>query len=177
MKLVRTVSTLIESGFRIIKTKIGSNIIETSKQVGPFGFDSNVPGKYVAIMAETISNEDPVIIGYLNLNVIDSLATGESMIFPTDDKGALKASIIMRADGTTEIIGSEDNAVRYSKLETAYDELKGKVNDLVTAFNQHLHPTAAVGPPSPPTPVPNVIPALPSAGDITGAKIDEIKTN
>jgi hypothetical protein len=48
-------------------------------------------------------------------------------------------------------------------------------NDLVNAFNAHMHPTAGTGPPSPPTPGTG-IPATPSTASVDDAKINEIKT-
>lgn len=36
-----------------------------------------------------------------------------------------------------------------------------ELNKLVTAFNAHMHPTAGTGAPSPPTPVPGMIPLTP----------------
>ena len=38
-----------------------------------------------------------------------------------------------------------------------------------------MHATAATGPPVAPTPIPNVIPAILSTGDIDPSKVDEIK--
>lgn len=67
-----------------------------------------------------------------------------------------------------------DFAVRYNELESAYNQLKSDHDDLVQAFNTHVHATAAPGAPSPPTPAAG-IPASASTGDISGAKINEIK--
>jgi len=74
-----------------------------------------------------------------------------------------------------EIGGDTDFMVRFSELETAYNQLKSDHDDLVNAFNAHMHATAAPGAPSIPTPGAG-IPAVASTGDISGAKIDEIKT-
>jgi len=72
------------------------------------------------------------------------------------------------------INGGTDFAVRFNVLQTAYNQLKSDHDDLVQAFNTHVHATAAPGAPSPPTPAAG-IPASASTGDISGAKIDEIK--
>lgn len=63
-----------------------------------------------------------------------------------------------------------DNAVRYSALETAYNQLKTDFDNLVTIFNAHVHPDPTSGSTGI-TPTPGT----PSTGDITGAKVDEIK--
>ena len=177
MKLARTISTFFEDGFRAIKTKYGKSNVETSKSSNPFGFDANPPKGLIAVLAETMSNEDPIVIGYLNASALDSLGIGDSIVYSTDSNGANKATITLRNDGTIEMLGTGDFMVRFSELETAYNQLKDDHDGLVSAFNQHVHPTAAVGSPSPPTAIPSVIPATPSTGDISGAKIEEIKTS
>ena len=55
------------------------------------------------------------------------------------------------------------------ELEAVRDSLA----DLVTAFNAHVHPTAATGAPSPPTPVPGQIPAMSPAavGEVAATEV------
>jgi hypothetical protein len=129
----------------------------------------------VAVYAPTSEMGKTVIIGYLNIDAIAEV--GGNRIYSTDADGVVQSVIYLRANGDAEINGTEDNMVRFTKLKEAFDTLKSDHNKLVTAFNTHLHPTAAVGPPSPPTPIPNSIPAIPSTADISGAKIDNVKTN
>lgn len=47
-----------------------------------------------------------------------------------------------------------------TKSDNRMSALETKVNDLITAFNAHMHATAGTGAPSPPTPVPGSIPAV-----------------
>lgn len=66
----------------------------------------------------------------------------------------------------------EDYAVRYSELETAYNDLKQTVNDLITAYNSHTHVltlSSGTG-----TAASTATTATESTGDITGAKVEEI---
>lgn len=175
MKLTWIVETLFKNGYRVIKTKITKGIVETSKTANPYGFDSNPTKNYIAIVSGTMSNEEPVVVGYLNPRAFTTLNPGDSAQYATNENGDVVGTIVARNNGTIEILGNDDNAVRFSKLKTAYEELQTKVNDLVIAFNQHVHATAGSGPPSPPTPVPNTIPAIPSSGDIEPSKIDQIK--
>lgn len=63
-----------------------------------------------------------------------------------------------------------DYAVRYLELKSAFDELKQDFNDLVTAYNSHMHPTAATGSPSPPT-----VTGSSSSADMSDSKIDKIE--
>jgi len=65
---------------------------------------------------------------------------------------------------------------RFQEVKTGFEQMKTDLNSLTTAFNTHIHATAALGPPVPPTPVPSVIPATPSTASIDSCKIDEIKT-
>jgi len=59
--------------------------------------------------------------------------------------------------------GSTDQVPRESKVQTELSALQTNLSSLVTAFNAHVHPTAALGLPSIPTPVPSSIPATPPA--------------
>lgn len=87
-------------------------------------------------------------------------------------------SVILNDDQTIDILGNADNAVRFSELKSAYDELRDDLNSLISSHNVHIHlTTATVGA----TAVPGVISptgsaVAPSTGDISAAKINEIKT-
>lgn len=155
--------------------RLGKNDVQTSLYVFPFGFSGKAVNETLAVHAKTMQKGDSVVVGYV-LEKDETTNVGESRLYSTDSDGNVVAEIICRNDGTAEILGNDDNMVRFSELKTAYDQLKNDHDSLVSAFNQHVHPTAAVGSPSPPTPVPNVIPATPSTGDISNAKIDEVKT-
>jgi hypothetical protein len=174
--LVKILST--ESGplgSLIVKfLRYGSNDVQTSISAQPFGTDSNPVKDMIAVYAPTSEMGKTVIIGYLNPDAIAEV--GGHRIYSTDESGAVKGTIYLRANGDAEINGDTDNMVRFTKLQEAFDALKSDHNSLVTAFNTHLHPTAAVGPPSPPTPGAG-IPAQQSTADISGAKIDNVKTN
>jgi hypothetical protein len=171
MKLSWITGTQILKAFREIKTRTIAKDVESTKTAFPFGFDANPTKNYLAIVAATENDAEPVILGYLNPRAITDLQPGDSAQYSTDSEGNIIGSIKLRQDGTAEILGNDDNAVRYSKLEEAYNELNDKFNDLVSAFNQHAHAANA----TPPTPIPTIIPASPSTGDISPAKIDEIK--
>lgn len=182
MQLTKIISTEVSNlGHRVAKfLRFGKSDTRTAEQVAPYGIDSNPIKDMVAVYSLTDNKGDAVIIGYLNKNA--AAAVGEFRIFSTDANGEIKATIHLKNSGVTqmtgdswEIGGNTNNLTKYQELETAFNSLKGTVNDLVNAFNTHMHATAATGPPS--TPTPGVgIPATPSAADITGAKVDKIKT-
>lgn len=162
-------------GQRVAKfIRYGVNDVQTSISAQPFGTDANPVKDMIAVYAPTSEIGKTVIIGYLNPDAVAEV--GGHRIYSTDENGAVKSVIYLRANGVAEINGTDDNMVRFTKLKEAFDALKKDHNDLVTAFNTHMHPTAATGPPSPPTPAAG-IPAQVSTADISGAKIANVKTN
>ena len=164
IKLGWITNSSIVRGFREIKTRITSKLIENTQTAFPFGFDANPSKNFIAIISDTESNGNPVILGYLNPKALASLGIGDSMQYSTDSEGAVKATITLRNDGTAEILGDNDNAVRYSKLEAAFNELQNKWNTFAAAYV----PGGPAIQGTPPT-------ATQSTGDITASKIDEIK--
>lgn len=180
--LATILSAMVSSGKRLLNINgRGSNDPRTPAECPDFGIDS-VPFKgsrgYYA-STSTFTTPD-LIIGYENTQV--KAEAGETRVYSTDNTGAFKYNVWVRNDGTV-FIGDSDvpsdytkNLTQYQALETAFNELKGKHNDLVNAFNAHMHPTAGTGAPSTPTAIPGSIPAIPSSANITPAKIDHIKT-
>lgn len=176
IKLGKLISNSFDSIGRLLtKSQVtGKGDIQEVVTSGPFGFDSRAVKDMVAIYAQTAVSGENVVIGFINKDLITEI--GESRIFSTDSNGELQTFIHLKNDGNIHFGGDNGNLTRYQELEQAFNDLKGTVNDLVSAFNTHVHPTAATGPPSTPTPVPSSIPATPSTADISGAKIDELKT-
>lgn len=172
MQLTRVISTQLDNlNRRLIKVlRFGRSDVQTPFQALPHGIDSNPVKDWLAVYSETTEKGKPVIIGYINP---DQLAeVGGTRIYSTDSDGAVQFAIYLRADGTCEVGGDTDNMVRYSELETAFNTLRDDFNTFVnTTYNLHQHPTAGVGAPSPPT-----VTGQQSNADISGAKIDEVKT-
>jgi len=173
MSTGKTDSTRINSlGQRLIKfLRLGRNDMREVPQAGPHGIDSHPVKDMVAIFANTASNGNGAVIGYINRNAL--AAVGETRIFSTDDQGAVQFAIHLRNNGTAEIGGDSDHMVRYSKLEEAFNELKGDFNAFIQVYNAHTH--SGVTPGSGATAIP-AAPGQQSTADITPAKINEIKT-
>lgn len=173
LRWVNVVSAKIAETYREVKIKLhGDKDVRTADEAMPYGWDSSPVKDMVAILAPTQNNGQPVIIGYINKNQLAEV--GETRMYSTDADGALQTYVWLKNDGTMEVGGDADNMVRYSKLETAFNELKGKVNSLVTAYNAHTHIlalSAGTG-----TAATTATTATASTADITQAKIDEIKT-
>lgn len=176
INLVKILSTDFDSvKRRVVKfLRFGLIDVQTADEYGPHGIDSNPVKDMIAVYAETSQKGDTVIIGYLKRDQIAQV--GETRLFSTDQNGVLKTYLWLKNDGTILLGGDQNNLTRFQQLEEGFNKLKEDHNKLVQAFNSHMHATAAIGPPSVPTAVPDVIPATPSTADISGAKIDEIKT-
>lgn len=171
--LVRVFSTAVVKGYRKIKSLcFGKADLQTPDEGAPYGFDSNPVKDTIAILAESSIKGEPVIIGYLNKNRL--AAVGEARLYSTDDSGQQKFYVWLKNDGTCEIGGNTDNMVRYSKLETAFNQLKTDFNNLVGKFNSHTHPYTDDG--SPATTSATTTPGTTSSANIAPAKINEIKT-
>jgi hypothetical protein len=165
----QTKESRVEEAIRIIKSEIYTDYTKESRQVSPPGIDANpiVDDQGVLVLIDNTPGKS-VHVGVYP----DSQAEpGEIRIYSRDSGGELKALIWLKADGTIELNGNADNAVRYSQLETAFNTFKTDFNTFITnVFNLHMHPTAGTGPPSVPTLV-----GVNTAADIAPAKVDEVK--
>lgn len=152
---------LIKAGRRALKVlEYGA---KTADVVGPFGDDSAPLKDMIAIYSQTGENGDNVIIGYLNSNQISQ--PGEKRIFSLKPDGSLSFALHLKTDGTCEIGGSTDNAVRYTPLNDALQLLQTAIN------TEHTKIATAINALAPGSYVPE-----PITVDINQAKIQEIKT-
>lgn len=104
---------------------------------------------------------------------VPDLVEGECRIYSTDDTGARKAVLTLRVDGTMELLGTGDFAVRYNELKKAFDQLKKDHDDFISLkYNLHVHPGVLAGPAS--TGVTPTVGAA-STANMATAKIDKIK--
>lgn len=169
--IVNTISTEVTNGKRKVKVRRkGKFDIQSVSEVSPVGIDSNPVKSMRAVYMET--DGQPVILGYVNS---DQLAeTGEIRLYATDDDGVTQIFVWLKKDGTLQLGGDADNAVRFSKLKEAFDELQQSVTTLKNVFSTWV-------------PVPNDGGAALKAAaaswagtalvkDIDAAKIDEITT-
>lgn len=150
------ISTFVQETRRKVKVYLTGLInVQSAHQVAPYGIDSNPIPEMKAIYAKTEVNGRPVIIGYINKNVLAD--GGEIRLFSTDEAGTLKMYVWLKNDGTLELGGSTKHMTRFEELKTGFDQLR-------TDFNAHVHASNGV----PPT--------TPSTASIDDSKIDEIKT-
>lgn len=151
---------------------LGKNDIRTATAILPPGIDSKNVKDSTAIIADTGNIDENIILGYTFQS--DKTNEGETRIFATDNKGVEVFSIYLKNDGTVEFGGDSDNFVRFSNLQTGFNELKDKVNDFIVKYNSHTHPYLNVTVPA--TTSVNTSQSTPTTATIAGAKIDEIKT-
>jgi len=175
--VVKLISNSYDSIGRLLSKfqRMGKNDIQEVVTVGPFGVDSRAVKDMVAIHAQTGVSGESVVIGFINKNCIAEI--GEHRIFSTDSDGVLSTYIHLKNDGTMAIGGNADFMVRYSELESAFNELKSDHNTLAQKWDSFCS-SYAPGSPStvgtPPTLAASTVGQ--STADIAGAKIEEIKT-
>lgn len=177
MNLVKVLSTrVVEARGRLVKyLRYGKSDVQESREASSFGIDSNSPKDTIAVYAPTSEKGKAVIVGYLNKNQLAEY--GETRLFSVDVNGDLSAFVWLKNNGDLQLMGDSDFAIRYSEMETAFNELRDKVNDLISKYNSHTHITTATvgGSPTPGIISPTTSTEVPTTVDMTAAKIDEIK--
>ncbi len=164
MSLVKVISTELDKAKkRIVKVlRFGKDDVQTSIEASPFGFDSNPVKDLIAVYSTTSEKGKTVIVGYLNKDLL--AAVGESRMYSTNKSGELQTFIHLKNDGTIELAGSSDNAVRFTPLSSEMQSLAAAINVELALIATGIG--AAGGAYTPGT----------ISIDISGAKIDEIKT-
>lgn len=154
-------SAIIEGGRRILKVReYGA---KTAVEVAPFGDDSNPIKEMTAIYAQTQENGDRIIIGYINEQQL--AAVGEKRLYSIKADGSIGSFVWLKNDGTLELSGSADNAVRYQALDNALQNMVTKINA------ENLKIQAAI------TALGGTYVQLPVDVITTPARINEVKTS
>lgn len=150
---------LIEGGNRVLKVlQFGA---KTADVVAPFGDDSHPLKDMTAIYAETSEVGDNIIIGYINTNQL--AGEGEKRIFSLRPDGSLSFSIHLKNDGTCEIGGNSDFAVRFNQLNQSLQQQVLSINSELTAIAAGI--ASAGG-----SYTPNLINL-----DLTASRVDNVK--
>ncbi len=179
MNLVKVISSEVNKiNQRLIKVlRFGKADVQTPIQAAPYGLDSNPIKDMVAVYGKTESDSNTIIIGYLNKS---SLANpGEYRTFCTDANGTEKFYTWMKVNGTIEIGGDTNFAVKYTELKTEFDKLKLTVNELIAKYNTHVHVIVNAVPLNPILPVsstPTPVTQTLNTSVIDNCKNDVIKT-
>lgn len=165
MQFVKISDTVLDSiGRRIVKLlRFGKVDVQTTMQINAFGFDSHPVKDMIAVYSATNENGKAVIIGYLLKDQV--AAIGESRMYSTDEDGVLKTYLHLKNDGTILLRGDTHNLVRYTPLNQGAQDFKTLVQAELTKIQ-----TAITG-------LGGAYVSGTLTIDISGSKIDEIKTS
>ena len=148
----------------VLKTESGGGDVKQERTVElyhPPGISSG-PTPQDRVVIAPAGTGVRVAIGTHNYRIEVEPLSGETIIYSTNSDGSVvKATIKLDTDGNIEVNGNSKRFVTYKELDTALQTFK-------TALNLHVHPTAATGPPSPPT--------TPMSIDISAAETTTVKT-
>lgn len=170
IRIVQYITTRIES-FRWFKFNISKANTQEVRHVAPFGIDAVPVKDMMAVFAKTKMKGKGIIFGILNTN--NSAGEGEVRIYSLDADLVEQIYLHVKADGTIEIGGDGDNAVRHSKNAEVIAEIQDDIADLKTVFSGW-------------TPIPEdggaalktaaaTWSGTPLEKDIEDAKVDEVK--
>jgi hypothetical protein len=85
-------------------------------------------------------------------------------------------SMVVDSSGNAVFHGGSDTAVAYTDMKSAFDTLKTDLNNLVTAYNAHVHITTATVSAGPPGVLaPTTSTGTPTAADMSGAEVATVK--
>lgn len=170
---VKVISTEIDTiKRRVVKIlRFGKSDVQTALECGSYGIDSNPIKDMVAVYGETTEKGKVTIIGYINKN--QKAGVGEFRTYATDANGAEKFYTWMKSDGTMEIGGDSNFAVKFNELKTEFNALKTDYNNHINEYNLHTHlgVTVGSGATGTTTPSTNI-----NTSNIDNAKNDKIKT-
>lgn len=120
---VKIISTSLENAIRSVKVlRYGKSDVQTPSEIAPYGLDSNPIKDMIAMYASTNESGETAIIGYINKN--QKALPGEFRTFCTDENGTEKFYTWLKKDGTIEIGGDTNFAVKFNELKTEFDKIK-----------------------------------------------------
>lgn len=158
----------------------GNSVVVTAKGSAERGTDGELYGTHgVVSRASNKTRGVKVRIGKLSIfigaytyGVEPPENEGALKLYATDKDGAEKGSHLLDNDGTHTINNGTDWAVRYSALETAFNQLRADHNKLQASYDAHTHPGVTSGSSSTGGTVPS---GAESTADIEPAKVEEIR--
>jgi len=158
----------------------GNSVIVTAKGNAERGTDGELYGTHGVVSRASKKTRGvkirigklSIIVGAYTYGVEPPANEGALKLYATDADGVEVGSHLLDRDGTHVFNEGEDWAVRYTALETAFNELKGKHNKLQAAFDAHTHPGVESGSSSTGM---TVASGAESEADITPAKIVEVR--
>jgi hypothetical protein len=115
-----------------VKIDLGGGNVISPSQFGPAGLDAPpLEGDY-AVTVDTPGDSGETVVGYADPENEGVAEGGECRVYSREENGDVAISIILKKDGTIEFGADTDNLVRYSELETAFNDLKTQVQTELT---------------------------------------------
>ena len=146
----------------LLKVEIsGTDDIQTVQYMNAPGDDSIPPSGSIVTILSAGKSWKIAIACHDGKDFNDKLNEGEKYLYSKDESSFIK----ILNDGTIEINGDADNAVRFSDLKSGFDSL-------VAFINAHTHPFIGVPVGNPGT---TAVVSTPSNDTIDSAKVDEVK--
>ena len=109
------------------------------------GFEfSPADGEKLVVVPINGSDSYMVTIAGANENITPDTLKGERKIYSVSEDGAeIKAFAKFKNTGIIELNGNDNFAVLFNELKTEFNKLQQSHNDLVSAYNAHIHITTA----------------------------------
>ena len=169
-----TLTTVKQATSAFIKVlRFGKSDIQTPILILPPGVDSKPYKGQKGVHATTTNNSDSVFLGVSVKS--ETTAEGEIRIVSFDTAGTEVFVIYLKGDGTCEFGGNADNMVRYSILKQEYDKTRAVLDAILTTLSTPINEPGN-GAPSAFQAAMILAVGILETGDISGSKIDKIKT-
>ena len=158
---------------RVLQVELTSpEDVQSAEQYRAPGDDAR-PVNGTRVIVLSIGPASKVAIASIDLPPADDLAEGEREIYSTDGADRL-ATLRLKADGSIVLNGGSDNAVQFTAMQAAFDQLKADHDALVNTYNAHVHITTATVGLAPPAGTigilaPTLSTGTPSTADMSGA--------
>lgn len=150
--------------------------LETKGQNADDGELYHLPGVYSkphedesGVVAQV--GNDNIVIATHNYKLDKDVDKGNILLYSIDNTGTVKGSCLLNQNGEFIVNDGSRSAVAFAELKAGFDQLKTDLNNLITAYNAHVHSGVTTGPGSSgPTPSQGVS----STADIDSSEVDEV---
>lgn len=181
--IARILDSFKKDGAPGAKVEMFKNDNANARIFNPPGVDSRPLDKDICFTEDSEDTQGGKdILGFIDPKNEPVSEKGEFRAYARDADGNIVGILYLKKDGSAVIVSDADNAVRYSKLEEAFNQLKSDHNDLVAtvkemteAFNTGWIVNPSDGGQALKTILGGITDPANSTADITPAKIDKIK--
>lgn len=115
---------ILEETYRILK--VDQYGAKTADDASPFGVDANPIDGMTAVFAESDTNGNAVIIGYIDKNKLAEI--GELRLYSLSGEDALAAYLWLKADGKIHFNADTNFLVHYNELKQLLEQMENQIN-------------------------------------------------